>query len=167
VDPGALPGFSTAVDRASLLSVGPFDLGAGQSQTVRFWLLAAQTEAEAAARLRELRDEPIEPPGPDSRFEIEPPFPNPLTTGSGRVMNFPYTVPESAREDRRSLILEVYDVAGRRLVRQTHVLTPGGALPRLTWDGLLTGGMEAASGSYLFVLRLGDESRSGRLMIVH
>jgi len=82
-------------------------------------------------------------------------------------MNFPYTVPESAREDGRSLILEVYDVAGRRLVRQTHVLTPGGALPRLTWDGLLTGGMEAASGSYLFVLRLGDESRSGRLMIVH
>jgi hypothetical protein len=166
-DPGSLPGFLTAVDRASLLSVGPFDLGAGQSQTVRFWLLAAQTEAAAAARLRELRDEPIEPPGPESRFEIEPPFPNPLATGSGRVMNFPYTVPESAREDGRSLILEVYDVAGRRLVRQTHVLTPGGALPRLTWDGLLAGGLEAASGAYLFVVRLGDESRSGRLMIVH
>jgi hypothetical protein len=82
-------------------------------------------------------------------------------------MNFPYTVPESAREDGRSLILEVYDVAGRRLVRQTHVLTPGGALPRLTWDGLLAGGLEAASGAYLFVVRLGDESRSGRLMIVH
>ena len=167
VDPGNLPGFSTAIDRASLLSVGPFDLGAGQSQTVRFWLLAAQTEAEAAARLRELRDEPIEPPGPESRFEIEPPYPNPLSTGGGRVMNFPYSVPESAREERQSVILEVYDVAGRRLVRQAHVLNPGGDLPRLTWDGLLAGGMEAASGAYLFVLRLGDESRSGRLMIVH
>jgi len=166
-DPSGLPGFSTATDRAALISVGPFDLAAGESRTVRFWLLAAQTEEEAAARLRELRDEPIEPPGPDARFEIEPPYPNPLRTGSGRVMNFPYSVPESAREEGRSLVFEVYDVAGRRLVRQTHVLTPGGALPRLTWDGLLAGGLEAASGAYLFVLRLDEESRSGRLLIVH
>jgi hypothetical protein len=166
-DPGGLPGFSTAVDRAGLLSVGPFDLAAGESRTVRFWLLAAQNEAQAAARLRDLRDEPIEPPGPDSRFEIEPPFPNPLRTGSGRVMNFPYSVPESARDDGRSLVFEVYDVAGRRLVRQTHVLAPSGALPRVTWDGLLANDLEAASGAYLFVLRLGDETRSGRLMLVH
>jgi len=166
-DPGGLPGYATAIDRAGLLSVGPFDLAAGESRTVRFWLLAAQTEAQAAARLRDLRDEPIEPPGPDSQFEIEPPFPNPLRTGSGRVMNFPYSVPESARDDGRSLVFEVYDVAGRRLVRQTHVLTPSGALPRVTWDGLLADGLEAASGAYLFVVRLGDETRSGRLMLVH
>ena len=166
-DPSGLPGFSTAIDRAALLSVGPFDLAAGESQTIRFWLLASQSEAQAAIRLQALRDEPIEPPGPDARFEIEPPYPNPMRTGSGRVMNFPYSVPESAREDGRALVFEVYDVAGRRLVRQTHVLAPGGALPRVTWDGLLAGGLEAASGAYLFVLRLGDETRSGRLMLVH
>jgi hypothetical protein len=167
VDPGGLPGFTTATDRAALLSVGPFDLGAGESQTIRFWLLAAASESEAAARLRELRDEPVEPPGPDARFEIQPPYPNPMVIGSGRVMNFPYTVPEAAREEGLSLVFEVYDVAGRRLVRQSHVLSPGGALPRVAWDGLLAGGLEAASGAYLFVMRLGDETRSGRLMLVH
>jgi len=52
-------------------------------------------------------------------------------------------------------------------VRQTHVLASSGALPRVTWDGLLAGDLEAASGAYLFVLRLGDETRSGRLMLVH
>jgi hypothetical protein len=162
-----LPGFSTASDRAALLSVGPFDLAAGQSQTVRFWLLAAASEAEASGRLQDLRDEPIEPPGPDSRFEIEPPYPNPLKTGAGRVMNFPYAVPDAAREGGLTLVFEVYDVAGRRLVRQTHVLSPGGDLPRVTWDGLLADGLEAASGAYLFVVRLGDQTRSGRLMLVH
>ena len=166
-DGSGLPGFSTAIDRAALLSVGPVDLAAGESHTLRFWLLAAQSEAQAAVRLQELRDKPIEPPGPDARFEIEPPFPNPMRTGSGRVMNFPYSVPESAREAGLSLVFEVYDVAGRRLVRQSQVLTPGGALPRLTWDGLLADGLEAASGAYLYVVRLGDENRSGRLVLVH
>ncbi|MGB5303464.1 MAG: hypothetical protein WBP17_09960, partial [Gemmatimonadota bacterium] len=98
---------------------------------------------------------------------IEQPFPNPLRTGSGRVMNFPYSVPESARDDGLALVFEVYDVAGRRLVRQSQVLMPGGALPRITWDGLLADGLEAASGAYLYVLRLGDENRSGRLVLVH
>lgn len=167
VDASGLPGFSTAIDRAALLSVGPVDLAAGEAHTLRFWLLAAPSEAQAAVRLQELRDEPIEPPGPDARFEIEPPYPNPMRTGSGRVMNFPYSVPESAREDGLALVFEVYDVAGRRLVRQSQVLTPGGALPRFTWDGLLADGLEAASGAYLYVVRLGDENRSGRLVLVH
>jgi subtilisin family serine protease len=53
-DASGLPGFSTATDRAALLSTGPFDLAAGESRTLRFWLLAAQSEAQAAARLQEL-----------------------------------------------------------------------------------------------------------------
>jgi len=167
VSPDGLPGAATATDRAALLSIGPLDLAAGESKTVRFWLLAAQTEAEAAERLRKLRDEPVEPPGPDARFEIEPPYPNPLRVGAAQVMDFPYSVPQSARDEGRTLVFEVYDVAGRRLVRQTRVLTASGALPRISWDGRLAGGLEAASGTYLFVLRLGDETRSGRLVLVH
>ncbi len=166
-DPSTLPGFTTATDRASLLSVGPFDLAAGESRTVRFWLLAADTEQAVASRLDELRDEPINPPGVDARFEIEPPFPNPLRTGGGQVMTFPYSVPQAAQDDRRTLVFEIYDVAGRRLVRQTKVLSPTGSLPRVTWNGLLADGLEAASGAYLYVFQLGDEVRSGRLMIVH
>jgi hypothetical protein len=82
-------------------------------------------------------------------------------------MTFPYSVPEEAQDDRRTLVFEIYDVAGRRLVRQTNVLSPTGSLPRVTWDGLLADGLEAASGAYLYVFQLGDEVRSGRLMIVH
>ncbi len=167
VDPSGLPGFATATDRAALLSVGSFDMAAGETRTVRFWLLSAETEAAAAARLQELRDEPIDPPGPDDSFEIAAPFPNPLLTGDSRVMNFPYSVPASARDAGRSLVFEVYDVAGRRLVRQTYVLSPSGALPVVTWDGRLGGGLEAASGGYLYVMRLDDEARTGRILIVH
>lgn len=166
-DPAGLPGYQTATDRAALLSVGPFDLAAGESRVVRFWLIAAPTESAGAARLEDLRDEPIGPPAPEERFEIYPPYPNPLRTGSGRVMDFPYQVPEAAREQGRTLVFEIYDVAGRRLVQETHVLSPGGELPRVAWDGLLGGGLEAASGAYLYVFRLDGETRSGRLMVVH
>jgi hypothetical protein len=165
-NPAGLPGFATATDRAPLLSVGPLDIASGESHTLRFWLIAADSEPAAAARLEELRDEPIEPPGTAGSFATEPPFPNPLRTGA-TVMSFPYSVPESAREDGLTLVFEIYDVAGRRLVRQTHGLSPTGELPRVTWDGRLADGLEAASGAYLYVFRLGDETRSGRIMIVH
>ena len=161
-----LPGFATATDRAALLSVGRMNVAAGETAVVRFWLLAADTEAEAAARLRDLRDEPIEPPGPEDEFRIEPPFPNPMRTGEA-VMSFPYTVPRSARETGRTLVFEIYDVAGRRLVQQTHRLSPSGELPPVVWDGYLAGDLEAASGAYLFVFRLDGETRSGRIMVVH
>jgi hypothetical protein len=161
-----LPGDATATDRAQLLSVGPYDLAAGGSQTVRFWLLAADSEAEAAARLATLRDEPVEPPGPAGSFTVEPPYPNPLRIGEG-TMTLPYTVPEAAREAGHTLLFEVYDVAGRRLVRRTYALSASGDLPRVTWDGYLAGGHEAASGAYLFVLSLGEERRTGRILLVH
>jgi hypothetical protein len=166
-DPSTLPGFATATDRAALLSTGPFDLAAGESRLVRFWLVVAPTEAAGVARLEDLRDEPIGPPAPEERFEILPPYPNPLQTGSGRVMDFPYRVPDAAREQGRTLVFEIYDVAGRRLVQETHVLSPGGELPRIAWDGLLSGGLEAASGAYLYVFRLDGETRSGRLLVSH
>jgi hypothetical protein len=161
-----LPGFATATDRAHLLSVGPFDLAAGESRTVRFWLLAAESEAAAASRLEALRAAPVEPPVPEATFRVEAPFPNPLRTGA-EVMDFPYTVPLSARETGQTLEFEIYDVAGRRLVRQARRLPAAGELPPVTWDGRLSDGVEAASGAYLFVFRLGGETRSGRILIVH
>lgn len=161
-----LPGFSTATDRAALLSVGSFDISGGASESVRFWLLAADSESAAAARLEALRDEPIEPPAPDRSFTVEPPYPNPLRTGDG-VMTFPFTVPDAARQSGQTLVFEVYDVAGRRLVRKTNQLPATGDLPRVTWDGYLADGLEAASGAYLYVLSLGGERRTGRILLVH
>ncbi len=161
--PDGLPGFGAATDQAQLLSVGPFDLETGQAVTVRFWFLAADSEQAAAARLAELRAEQVQPPGLTDSFAIEPPFPNPLRVGQG-VMTFSYSVPESAGGDE--LVFEIYDVAGRRLVRQRITVPAAGAPPRVTWDGRLDGGREAASGVYLFVFRLGEETRSGRAVIV-
>jgi CubicO group peptidase (beta-lactamase class C family) len=109
--------------------------------------------------------EPVEPPGPGDRFEVGSPFPNPLRIGEG-VITFPYTVPESAVQEGRELVFEIYDVAGRRLVRQRIPQGGAGGRSLVTWDGRVADGRPAASGAYLFVFQLDDDVRSGRVMIV-
>jgi hypothetical protein len=165
--PGSsLPGSGTATDNAALLGLGPFDVSSGGAVSVRFWLLAAPDEATAAARLAELRAEAPPPPGGDgTAFAALPPFPNPLRVGVD-VTRFPFTLPESDVDRGGDLSLEVYDLGGRRLVRDRRTLAPGGVLPEFTWDGLLGGGREAAAGVYLYVIRFDDRVVSGRLLLL-
>jgi hypothetical protein len=163
-DGSGLPGAASATDRAALLSLGPFSLGTGAERTVRFWLLAATDEASALARLEELRAEPLEPPGTADRFRALPPFPNPFRVGEG-VVTFPSEIPDRLRTAGAELVLEIYDVAGRRLFRSRHPVGPGSPSPVLTWDGRLADSAPVASGVYLYVLRLGDRTRSGRLIV--
>jgi bacillopeptidase F len=165
-DSGAgLPGAEAATDRAALLSLDALTIGPGQAAPVRFWLLAADDEDAAEARLAELRSEPIEPPdGNGDRFEAAPPFPNPLKVGQW-IMRFPVQVPEDAVGRAASLTLEVFDIAGRRLYRQSVDLAPGD-VPSLSWDGLLSGGRPAAAGVYMYVVTLEGERRTGRLILV-
>jgi serine protease AprX len=161
-----LPGAGTASDRAALLTQGPLTLAEGQETVVRFWLLAAPDETAAAARLVELRAEPVEPPdGGGDTFRAEPPYPNPLRIGEGTIA-FPYSVPESEIGPGSRVALEIYDLAGRRLYRRDEPVATAGALPVFTWDGRLDDGGPAAAGIYHFVLRWNDETRSGRLMLV-
>jgi hypothetical protein len=94
-----------------------------------------------------------------------PPYPNPLRVGQGTI-RFPYTLSDAALDAGGDMALEVYDLSGRRLHRQAASLAPGGTPPEFTWDGRLGGGAEAASGLYLYVIRLGDRSVSGRVLIV-
>jgi hypothetical protein len=162
----SLPGAGTATDNAALLGTGPFDVAPGAAVTVRFWLLAAADETSAASRLAELRAESLPPPsGEGDEFAALPPYPNPLRVGQGTI-RFPYTLSDAALDAGGDMALEVYDLSGRRLHRQAASLAPGGTPPEFTWDGRLGGGAEAASGLYLYVIRLGDRSVSGRVLIV-
>lgn len=163
--PAGLPGSGTATDQAALLSVGPFDLAPGASALVRFWLLAAPSEAAALARLTELRAEEVVPPGVGGEFSALPPFPNPLRVGTG-VMTFPFSLPAAGTGPGSELTFEIYDVAGRRILRQRLPLGAGGAPPPPTWDGRLGDGAAAAAGPYLFVFRLDGRTRTGRILIL-
>ncbi len=183
VPASSLPGSGAATDNAALIGLGPFDVAAGGSVTMRIWLLAAPDEAAAAARLTELRDEMAPPPpggggsefademappppgGGGSEFAVQPPFPNPLRIGEG-IMRFPYTLTDADVESGGDVVLEIYDLAGRRLVRDRGTLSPGGELPEFTWDGLLDGGRDVAAGVYLYVIRLGDRAVSGRILLL-
>ena len=161
-----LPGASSATDRAALLGLEPRTLTSGAEIPVRFWLLAADDEDAAEARLAELRADPIEPPptGGES-FQVDPPYPNPLRVGEG-IMRFPVQVPAAAADRAASLTLEVFDIAGRRLYRQREDLGSSGGVPVLSWDGRLAEGEPAAAGVYMYVVTLDGERRTGRLMLV-
>jgi bacillopeptidase F len=165
-DAPGIPGAATATDRAALISLEPIPVPAGGEVAARFWLLAAEDEASAATRLAELRAEPIEPPnGGGDQFVVEPPYPNPLKVGEG-IMRFPVEVPADAVGSNVSLELEIYDLAGRLLYRQTEQVTSAGSAPRLAWDGLLDDGRPAAAGVYMYVVSLDRDTRTGRLILV-
>jgi hypothetical protein len=162
----ALPGAGTATDNAALLGVGPFDLPAGSTVTVRFWLLAAPDEAAAVTRLTELRAaDPTPPPSTGDAFAALPPYPNPLHVGEGLV-RFPFTLSEEDAEAGGDMALEIYDLAGRRLYRDRRPMAPGAQPPEFTWDGRLGGSVDAAAGMYLYVIRFEDRTASGRVLLV-
>lgn len=160
-----LPGAATATDRAALLSAGPFDAGPGERALVRFWLVVADDEATAAARLARLRQELPEPPSLAEEFVVRPPFPNPLRVGQG-TLTFPFELPASLRRPGAEVRFEIYDVGGRRLVERRIPADPASPLVPPQWNGLLGDGEPAAAGVYLFVFRLEDEVRSGRILLL-
>ena len=81
-------------------------------------------------------------------------------------MRFPVEIPAESIGPGASLVLEIYDLAGRLLYRQRESVTPAGSGPLLTWDGLLDGGRPAAAGVYMYVVTLDGDTRTGRLILV-
>ena len=81
-------------------------------------------------------------------------------------MRFPYSLPQEARDAGAQMTFEIYDVSGRKMVEERFSVSGSGPLHVPTWDGRLSGSQPAAAGVYLYVMRLGSEKRSGRLMIL-
>ena len=81
-------------------------------------------------------------------------------------MRFPVEVPAESVGNGATLVLEVYDLAGRLLYRQRESVTSTGSAPLLMWDGLLDGGRPAAAGVYMYVVSLDGDTRTGRLILV-
>jgi len=86
-------------------------------------------------------------------------FPNPFSSGA--------TIHTRAPEEwlGRSLVLDVYEIGGRRIrTLATPVKVPGAV--DLFWDGLTSDGREAPGGVYLLRLRNDAERRALRVVII-
>ena len=81
-------------------------------------------------------------------------------------MRFPVEVPTESIRPGASVALEIYDLAGRLLYRQTESVNARGTVSLLSWDGLLDGGRPAAAGVYMYVVTLDGDTRTGRLILV-
>ena len=69
----SLPGAGTATDNAALIGLGPFDVAAGGTVTVRIWLLAAPDEAlEAELSRQQARGAPPKRGLSLESFDLDP-----------------------------------------------------------------------------------------------
>ncbi len=80
-------------------------------------------------------------------FELSQNYPNPFNAGT--------VIPFSLRE-RASVVLEVFDISGRRVRTLANAIYPSGK-HELFWDGKNDEGGEAASGAYICRLRTTGE----------
>jgi len=84
-------------------------------------------------------------------FELENNFPNPFR-GSTSIQ---FSLPEE-----REVVLEVFDLTGRRVQRILDAWMPAG-IHRIPFDGA-----GLSSGLYLYRVRAGDEIQSGKMLLV-
>ena len=85
------------------------------------------------------------------KLTLEPNYPNPFEQST----TLEYAIPEQAR-----VMLEVYDVLGRRVARLVDQELPPGRHRVRVDAGSLT------SGTYFYRLQVGDETRTGRMTVV-
>lgn len=77
----------------------------------------------------------------------------------------PSTVIEYYLPDRRRVIIDIYDTAGRPVIRLLDCEQPAGR-HALEWNGMDSGGDQASSGVYLCTLKAGKEMRSRKLVLL-
>jgi hypothetical protein len=96
---------------------------------------------------------PDEAVGPRSRLVCAP---NPFT----RSTEIAFTLPEAGR-----VRLAVYDVAGRMVSSVVDAWRPAGAFSA-SWDGRDASGREVATGVYFARLEVGEETVTGKVVVV-
>ncbi|MCP4651458.1 MAG: T9SS type A sorting domain-containing protein, partial [PVC group bacterium] len=154
---------TSKVDLAHILSTGPYDLGAGQSDTAVFVVVAANNLDGLKSAALEANDkyyattdiqysENDQLPDNYYLFQNHPnPF-NPSTTISFSLKN------------RQNVLLSVYNILGEKVVDLIEEKLPAG-FHSITWDGT-DNNTQVASGIYFYRLSVENSSHSRKMVLL-
>lgn len=160
-----------ADDWAGLLAVGPLDVepGDGVSQpaaSVAFVFALARSEAGLASALAAGRARVAIPVIPGRSLVAASPFPNPFNPLRSGSIRFPFQIGPELREARAEAVFEIFTVTGRPVYRVSVPLDPGASLEPFEWDGRTEDGEFAASGLYLYRIRVGRQVARGKFLLL-
>ncbi len=141
-------------ERATVTGLGPFDLTPGETETVRFAMVAGEDEADLFANARQAQDAVavgVEVATPTGRVMLEPPYPNPLAAQA--TIGFALPAAQAVR-------LAVYDVLGREVARLADGVRPAGE------QAVVLEASGLPSGVYVVRLEAGGAELTQRLTVV-
>ncbi len=93
-------------------------------------------------------------------FALDQNFPNPFNPRT--LINF--SVPGEMRDEQPRVLLEIYDLRGRKVKTLVdELLSPG--IHQVSWDGSNRQGIIASSGIYLYVLKSGNTVLSRKMLL--
>ncbi|MEE8550026.1 MAG: S8 family serine peptidase, partial [Gemmatimonadota bacterium] len=154
-------------DWAQLVTVGPL----GQRETIGFVVAAGGTESALRVALdsaRALADQlgSVQQVASASSLGLDllPAFPNPFDPTAGEIVNLPFLVSRGSSELRA--VLEIFTIAGRLVYSETRDVPADAPLEPFRWDGRLSNGDVAGTGVYGYVLQVGNEKRSGKMLLL-
>ncbi|MCU0606968.1 MAG: S8 family serine peptidase [Candidatus Edwardsbacteria bacterium] len=163
--PSAMAVADTA-DYSTFISAGPFDLPAGDSTTVAFAFVAADTAPEfwemcdSAQAVYDrtflgVAGTPWSPALP-LRVSLSQNRPNPF----GQRTEIGYQLPQAGR-----VVLRVYNIAGQAVRTLVDGAQTAGSYS-YTWDGRDDGQRELSAGIYIYKLDAGNSSATRKLVLV-
>jgi len=91
-----------------------------------------------------------------TKFTLEPAYPNPFN---------PSTIIQYGIPDMRNVLIEIYDLRGRKIVALLNNQQEPGWY-EITWNGLLSDGNIAPSGIYLYKIRASNEVKIGKFSLI-
>jgi bacillopeptidase F len=167
---GSQNSFGGVSDWAQLVTVGPvvngastlFLIAAGRSRGA---LRAALDSARVVAQ-RAPPQPPTEPvtASLNGNLVLQPAYPNPFDPFDVDAVRIPYLVARGTQPVRATL--QVYTVAGAMVYEERRQLQPESPLEPFQWNGRLSNGELAASGVYGYVIRVGDERKWGKFLLL-
>jgi subtilisin family serine protease len=167
---GLQSSFGGVSDWAQLVTVGPvtngastvFVIAAGRSRrALRFALDSARVVAQQAPP-----QPPIEPATAalNANLVLQPAYPNPFDPFDVDAIRIPFLVARGSDPVRATL--RVYTVTGTMIYEERRQLRPESPLEPFEWNGRLSNGELAASGVYGYVIRVGDERKWGKFLLL-
>ena len=152
-------------DWAQLVTVGPVR----SSEPAVFLVAAGRSRRALRAALDSARAfvarSASQPVISGSRaLEVLPAYPNPFNPLEVGAVSFPFLVNRGS--ERVKATLRVYTISGIQLYEERRELVPDVPVEPFRWNGRLANGEAAASGVYGYVIRVGDERRWGKFLLL-